>query len=606
MSAAESTTKDPVSKGFYNNYSKEISKKLLLPAKTDLVDSDLTFLNGYSPNLELYLKALRNTKSQKTSSETSWRFSQALQPDIINEEDTEDGKPYRRLRTLKIRILPNKKQEEYFLRCCDVSRRFKNLTYAYLNWKVRRNKKAQKNNTRCKYCKQEQEIKNAHENDELYDSESEYYSENDESSIDTSDDYDSEESSEENQYKNYTGISSFCCSLHKNKRINFYKGFKTDLKTIRDILICKQDDIIKNKPYYLWHLDATYATRQLAIKEALADFKSARTRYMCGQIKKFYLKQIPENTPEKSFWVDDSAIKISCLEKTTKKSNIKFKQGVTITPVAMQNFIEKQPPSKKKPKWKMNKVHVFMQNSAFKKLKKAIKLNGGEFNDTKIYNDKGYWFILVSYPYEINEVAKESNMLSIDPGVVIPLTGYRPGDGSCYEIGVDRMKKVEELKQKIQTIRWAIEKTYSQKHRSRMRKKIRKIYYKISCIVDDFHNQTASWIAKNHKKVLLPKLNTRHFQRTNEMTPATKQKLNSISHSRMLLKIKYLCHIYNTKFYVVPENHTSRTCPKCGHWNESRTDRTHKCACCNFEGNRDHVGSCNILIRTATVFRRSD
>ena len=167
------------------------------------------------------------------------------------------------------------------------------------------------------------------------------------------------------------------------------------------------------------------------------------------------------------------------------------------------------------------------------------------------------------------------------------------------------MKKVEELKQKIKMYDGLIFNTNNKKRKKSLRKRIGRVTYKISCIVNDFHNQVSSWIAKTHEQVLLPILNTWEFQRDNKLTKSTKRKLNSISHFKLREKIKYQCYVNNTQFYIVSEHHTSRTCPKCGHWNDILNGRSHECEHCHFKGNRDHVGAFNILSKTATENRIS-
>ena len=79
-------------KGFpyWNNSSKEISKKLWLPIKIGSQDSASTSSNGCSLSSDLYWKQWRNLmiKNQTTSQQTSWKYSLSLLQDITEKENT--------------------------------------------------------------------------------------------------------------------------------------------------------------------------------------------------------------------------------------------------------------------------------------------------------------------------------------------------------------------------------------------------------------------------------------------------------------------------------------------------------------------------------------
>ena len=123
-----STTKEPVSRGFWRDYSSELSKKLWLPRKIDLQDSDLTYLNGFSSNMEqTSFVTKRKTNNVKTNSQTtSCLLSQYLRPDITAEETT-SPKVYCR----KIRFYPDKDQKILFEKCFGATRYFHNKS---LDW----------------------------------------------------------------------------------------------------------------------------------------------------------------------------------------------------------------------------------------------------------------------------------------------------------------------------------------------------------------------------------------------------------------------------------------------------------------------------------------
>jgi transposase len=556
----------PHENGFHTEYTKRLNTQLPIPHAVNINKIPVKNLEGHLDNfIKIY-----NNNDQNTYPKINWKFAPTLIPETIKNKPIKNKKPKKTkidkpsgpMRTLKIRIIPNKLQEQFFKICAEETRIFKNKTYIEINKKIKEAKNAIKIKKQCEFC----DLKK-----ELYD---------------------------KSLRNTQQSKSAFVCNEHKNKRHDYYSDIKIDLKTMRKLVIIKKEATSKKKRFVE---TVPYATRQLAIKDAITDYKSARSNYLNRNNSHFFLKHINKNSHDSYFNINSDAIKMY-EEKNKppfhiKRNPKKSTQGVVMFKNAISNYIK----SIKNTKAINEKLaKVFIQKSAYKKLKNAIEINKGYFNDTKVYQNRGKWFLLASYPITFAKNKKEHSLISIDPGQVIPLAGYRPDDGSCVDIGVDRMNHVEKLKQKIMFYDKLIFNTNKKKKKKSLRKRIGRITYKISCIVNDFHNQTSSWIAKTHEQVLLPALSTWEFQRDSKMTKNVKRKLNSISHFKLREKIKYQCYVNDTKFYVVPENHTSRTCPKCGHWNEQLNGRTHKCGCCGFEGNRDHVGAFNILGKTAT------
>ncbi len=130
-SEAGSTTKDPVSRGFWREFSQEMSKKLWLPKKTDLQGSDMTCLNGFSNNTGQSSFVIKKTNEmsqpEKNSQTTSCLLSRYLRPDITVEESTVPGVYCR-----KIRFYPNKDQKILFEKSFGVTRYFHNKGLDYI------------------------------------------------------------------------------------------------------------------------------------------------------------------------------------------------------------------------------------------------------------------------------------------------------------------------------------------------------------------------------------------------------------------------------------------------------------------------------------------
>lgn len=122
---AELTTKDQSLNGFWNNYSQEISEKLLLHHMTDSPGWDKDFSHSYFKdsvrNLQKSVSEL--SQNQKNSSTISWKLSQSTQPDIMDQEN---------IIARRLRFYPNHAQRELLDKCFKVHKYFYNkaLTYA--------------------------------------------------------------------------------------------------------------------------------------------------------------------------------------------------------------------------------------------------------------------------------------------------------------------------------------------------------------------------------------------------------------------------------------------------------------------------------------------
>ena len=122
---AELTTKDRVFDEFWNNYSKEISKKLWYPQVTDFQGLAENSLNGCSINSEENLQSsiIEHLKPlRRNSPKILWKSLPYSQPDIMDEEN---------IKTQKIRFYPNLEQRNFLSKCFNTHRYFYNKSVEY-------------------------------------------------------------------------------------------------------------------------------------------------------------------------------------------------------------------------------------------------------------------------------------------------------------------------------------------------------------------------------------------------------------------------------------------------------------------------------------------
>lgn len=479
----------------------------------------------------------------KNCSEISWKFSQCLPQNTMDEEST-------KLKTVKVPIYPDKHQRLIFNKYADCHRYFKNKAIEEINKRYHDKIKEFSDCKTCIFCDKPKEKTKKDENKNNH---------------------------------------SFTCIDHKSRKIPW--KLNINLASIRASIL-KSNKIIKDEhPELLWQTEIPYDTRQLAIKETITDYKSAVSNRMRGNTTHFSMGYISRLKPSKNFFIDHRAINFT-------------KTGVRMFPMKI-------------------KKEIYIQKSILRLLK-FYDIKDYD-SDTNVYCDRGKWYLMVTVPAE-QETPKTKKYSGIvfDPGQRIPLAGAIPSKNIFLEIGVEKMKTIEKNKgliDKLKSKRDLILNKKNNKKRKQVNtkntkkgkkkckklkginRKIKKLYLKNKGILSDFHNQTSSWVAKNNNVVLLPEFQTSDMQKKTELCSTVKGRLNSIGHYKLQQKIKYQCWKHQSEFYLVNENHTTRTCPRCGHWNEKFTGKTFDCKSCKLQGPRDFFSCINILIRTLTLHR---
>lgn len=268
--------KEKVLKPFWNNCSKEISKKLWLPTKIDGQDLDFPSFNGCFKNLVQNFKFNIHPQimSNKTLPMTSWRLSPSLVPDIMEDENI-------KILTKKIKFIPTKEQILKFNKFFGTSRYMYNKCVTEINKRYEDRKQKFNNSLTCV-------------NDKC---------------------------------NNLKEDNNFLCKKHKNKSL----PWKLDitLPSIRSSVM-KNNKELKGTENE-WEIETPNDTRQLIIKDAITAYKSATTNLIRGNISHFRMSYKSKKSVKKIFWIRKASIKrtdkgVKLFSRYLNNPNLKFKK----------------------------------------------------------------------------------------------------------------------------------------------------------------------------------------------------------------------------------------------------------------------------------------
>jgi IS605 OrfB family transposase len=327
-----------------------------------------------------------------------------------------------------------------------------------------------------------------------------------------------------------------------------YINLRAEMKNKTDELIKKSGIDEKTKIH-------TH-TLNYAIRQLCSNIKSACSNMLNGHIKRFRLKYWKYNRPSKSIDIETSYI--------NKENNICYKQLGDI---------------------------VYHYNG------KEIKLKDININcNVKInYNNitKQYTLLIPIKEEPIENINKESNLISLDPGLRTFMTGVSEDGG--IKIGDNINNIIEKEIIKINKL-----KNNNILNKKKIKKKERRINKKISNKIDELHWQTANFLVKKYNTILLGDMSAKSIvcKNNNILRPTQKQACLRTKYYMFRQRLEYKCRQYKTNYYLVNESYTSRLCSYCGNDNVNLKGlHIYNCKNCDHIIDRDFNGARNIYIK---------
>jgi IS605 OrfB family transposase len=283
-----------------------------------------------------------------------------------------------------------------------------------------------------------------------------------------------------------------------------------------------------------------------AIKLACTSYKSARSNFKNGNIKKYIIRPIKQSKKSK----------IMDIEKCYF-----YKDGFCKTNLGS-----------------MKTTDVF----DFKSIDSDCKLH---------YNKNLNRFTLL-VPIKEKCIKKNINnkFISIDPGIKTFITGL--SNDSVYKIGENLRDTIKVNINKIDKLA----KINNKKCRKRMTVLRKKNNNKIT----DLHWKTINYLIKTEKinSIFIGNWSTKNISSNEKyLDDMSKRFASSLRFYDFLLKLKFKCEEYNVNFKLIDESYTSKVCSFCKETSSIGNDRKLKCKC-NLNLDRDINGCVNILLKS--------
>jgi transposase len=327
------------------------------------------------------------------------------------------------------------------------------------------------------------------------------------------------------------------------------------------------------------------------IKVFCSNAKSCFTNYRNGNIKHFTMKK-------------RSRCKCICIPKKSINSN-----GFFTT--------------------KLNKIDNFDKMIDVVNIKSDTKL---------VYDyDEDKFYLFVPQYFDITELNHPNEIVALDPGEKIFMSYYSLKNYGF--IGNDIRKPILKIEKRIRRYQRGLSNKVNKnkkklKNRKSLKLKIRICYKKIRNMVKELHNQTALYLCKNYKRIIIPpfetkkmvknekrkkvkealdeikkekkrellKENLKKFRRKSRLNGRVKFVLLQLSHYKFRQHLLHKCKEYGCHLAVKTEEYTSKCCGNCGILGDKYTNRIKTCENCNSQIHRDINGARNILLKNSKTF----
>jgi transposase len=203
------------------------------------------------------------------------------------------------------------------------------------------------------------------------------------------------------------------------------------------------------------------------------------------------------------------------------------------------------------------------------------------------------YLLLVPTNVIITNNVNRKDLVVLDPGLRTFMTGL--GDNVMLKIGNNVNSTIRKLIKKKNIIKSNI--NIPNKIKNKYERRINKRIYNLT---NDLHWKTIKYLTDNFKTIFLGDMSAK------SIVSKESSKLNDLMKVACLqtrfydfrLRLKYKCYVTNTRFKLVDEFYTSKTCSYCGLYNNNLgKEKIFNCTNCNKSIDRDINGCRNIYMK---------
>ena len=228
----------------------------------------------------------------------------------------------------------------------------------------------------------------------------------------------------------------------------------------------------------------------------------------------------------------------------------------------------------------------------------------GEVKNVTVSQSCGKWFVSIQTEREVIQPIPNGGAVGIDMGIARFAT---LSDGSYLE----PLNSLKQHQQRLARYQRAMSrKVKFSNNWKKAKARIQRIHTRIANARKDFLHKASTTISQNHAMISIEDLQIRNMSKsakgTSEQHGSQVKQKSGLNRSLLdqgwgefRRQLEYKTHWRGGFVIAVPPQHTSQTCPCCGHVSKDNRQTQAKFACveCGYEANADLVGAINILAR---------
>jgi transposase len=325
------------------------------------------------------------------------------------------------------------------------------------------------------------------------------------------------------------------------------EGEKVNFYTLRNKYVTS-----KNNPNVEeWQLSTPKDIRAGAIRDIVKNYKTSFSQLKSRQINHFNMRFASKR--------DSPSIEIP-------KTALKMDNGI---------FMYKR--------YIPNKIKIGKRQSKIK-----LDIN----YDCRLQFKHNKWFLIVPIKIKAQIVKKKrKEYCSLDPGIRSFQTVY--SEDMVLQIKV-RKEMIKKLQTKIDIFKSLRNRKIIK--RKRLKRRERKVYYKLNNLIDDLHHKTSDFLTKTFNYIILPSFESQEIAKNNKIRCVNRDLLQ-LKHYLFQQRLKAKCELRNCTLDICTEEYTSKTCGFCGCLNNVGSKDVYSCNQCHLIIDRDVNGARNIAIK---------